>query len=211
MTMRKTFFLLALLLPLWCSASGASVRDAWLSMPDSLSPYLDKNLRQELVELHDLKVKAEVKNLLNGNSVMDSLTTDYLSVQLSPSATLQMQMLPTAGGDSMICLVRSYYGPAAESEVTLYHKDWTLVQTLNLTEGGVGAYVAKPDTMSSERFQTLTNYLSPLLVEAQLQPADATLLLRPSVPLASKIDRKAVEAIVTARKLKWTGREFSAR
>ena len=205
MTMRKTFFLLALLLPLWCSASGASVRDAWLSMPDSLSPYLDKNLRQELVELYDLKVKAEVKNLLNGNSVMDSLTTDYLSVKLSPSATLQMQMLPTAGGDSMICLVRSYYGPAAESEVTLYHKDWTLVQTVNLTEGGVGAYVAKPDTMSSERFQTL------MLVEAQLQPADATLLLRPSVPLASKVDRKAVEAIVMARKLKWTGREFSAR
>ena len=52
-------------------------------MPDSLLPYLNKNQRLELLELRDMKVKAEVKNLLNGNTVMDTLTTNYLSLTLS--------------------------------------------------------------------------------------------------------------------------------
>lgn len=86
--MKTKILLLVLVVMTVFGNAKASVREAWLMMPDSLLPYLNKNQRLELLELRDMKVKAEVKNLLNGNTVMDTLTTNYLSLTLSPSSSM---------------------------------------------------------------------------------------------------------------------------
>ena len=206
--MKTKILLLVLVVMTVFGNAKASVREAWLMMPDSLLPYLNKNQRLELLELRDMKVKAEVKNLLNGNTVMDTLTTNYLSLTLSPSSSMQMKVLPGADGDSVICVVRTFSGPAAESTVELYRSDWTLQRTLPLAQEGVDAFVSKPDTMNLTKFNELKAFLKPLLVAATLSPSEDSLSLEVSVPLASKADRKAVEAILLQRKVNWTGSMF---
>ncbi len=206
--MKTKILLLVLVVMTVFGNAKASVREAWLMMPDSLLPYLNKNQRLELLELRDMKVKAEVKNLLNGNTVMDTLTTNYLSLTLSPSSSMQMKVLPGADGDSVICVVRTFCGPAAESTVELYRSDWTLQRTLPLAQEGVDAFVSKPDTMNLTKFNELKAFLKPLLVAATLSPSEDSLSLEVSVPLASKADRKAVEAILLQRKVNWTGSMF---
>ena len=39
------------------------IRTVWMSIPSSAIPYLDKNQRQELLDLIDMQTKAEVTNL----------------------------------------------------------------------------------------------------------------------------------------------------
>ena len=60
------------------------MRDLWLSMPDSLCTCLDRNLRTELLDFVDMGVKAEVKNRMNGQSTMDTLTADYTETAARP-------------------------------------------------------------------------------------------------------------------------------
>ena len=81
--------LIMMLVMLSCMASQAkNIREIWLSMPDSLISYLDKNKRIEMVDYIDMKVRADVKNSLEGSSVMDTLTHDFLQVTLNEACTL---------------------------------------------------------------------------------------------------------------------------
>lgn len=65
------------------------------------------NLRLEFTEPQEMGVKAEVKNLLGETSVMDTLTADFAQLRTSKSATLQMKKLPSANGDSLLCVVKT--------------------------------------------------------------------------------------------------------
>ena len=72
-------------------SQAKDIREIWLSMPDSLISYLDKSKRIEMVDYIDMKVKADVKNALEGTSVMDTLTNEFLQVTLNEACTLQMR------------------------------------------------------------------------------------------------------------------------
>jgi hypothetical protein len=59
-----------------------SMKDLLVSMPDSVVPYLNHNLRLEFTELQEMGVKAEVKNLLGETSVMDTLRMTMITIMM---------------------------------------------------------------------------------------------------------------------------------
>lgn len=189
-----------------------SMKDLLVSMPDSLVPYLDQNLRQELPELQEMGVKAEVKNLLDENSVMDTLTADFLQLRLSKVTTLQMKKLPAAN-DSLICVVKTFAGPEKESQVMLFDQEWNAKDVQTLFDGKslqqlAGSLVQKPDTMSQERFVELKKMIEPQMVSALLLQHDNSIVVRLSLPLLSADDKKAVNVIKLQRKFNWDGKTF---
>ena len=70
------YILCACLMMASLGMEAKSMKDLLVSMPDSVVPYLNHNLRLEFTELQEMGVKAEVKNLLEEVSVMDTLTQD---------------------------------------------------------------------------------------------------------------------------------------
>lgn len=189
-----------------------SMKDLMVSMPDSLVPYLDQNLRQEMPELQEMGVKAEVKNLLDENSVMDTLTTDFLQLRLSKATTLQMKKLP-ASGDSLICVVKTFAGPEKESQVMLFDQNWNAKDVRGLFDGKsleqlAGSLVQKPDTMTEERFVELKKMIEPQMVSAILLQHENSIVVRLSLPLLSADDKKAVNVIKLQRKFNWNGKTF---
>ena len=85
------YILCACLMMASLGMEAKSMKDLLVSMPDSVVPYLNHNLRLEFTELQEMGVKAEVKNLLGETSVMDTLTADFAQLRTSKSATLQMK------------------------------------------------------------------------------------------------------------------------
>ena len=189
-----------------------SMKDLLVSMPDSLVPYLDRNLRLELPELQEMGVKAEVKNLLEENSVMDTLTADFLQLRLSKVAILQMKKLPT-GNDSLVCVVKTIAGPEKESQVMLFDQDWNSKDVQTLFDGKslqqlASTLVQKPDTMSEGRFTELQSMIEPQMVNALLMQHDNSIVVRLSLPLLSSEDKKAINVIKMQRKFNWNGKTF---
>lgn len=84
------YILCACLMMASLGMEAKSMKDLLVSMPDSVVPYLNHNLRLEFTELQEMGVKAEVKNLLGETSVMDTLTADFAQLRTSKNATLQM-------------------------------------------------------------------------------------------------------------------------
>lgn len=211
--MKKLIVLLVAFL-LSMSVSAKSLRDLWLSMPDSLLPTFNKNLRLEFVELKDLGVKPEVKNLLGDNCLIDTLSNDYLQMATSQQAVLQMKMLPMEVGDSILCVVKTFSAPEKESDVRFYDQSWHEITRKNFVsddawEGLTRYFKSKPDTMSNERYEEMFRMVEPVMVSANLSPDDETLTFSLSLPLVSKEEKEALNALIVQRKFKWDRERFN--
>ena len=169
-----------------------SLRDVWLSMPDGMIPYLNKNLRLEHLDFVDMGVKSEVNHQLNGVSVMDTLTADYTHITLSKSSSLELRLLPVNDSTKIICVVRTFKAPAEESEIRFYDTDWNLLtddyglekiknQDNTDTEFLLSSFVQRPDTLSTERFEELCKLIEPVMVSASFDVAEPVLTFRLSV------------------------------
>lgn len=196
-----------------------SLRDVWLSMPDGMIPYLNKNLRLEHLDFVDMGVKSEVNHQLNGVSVMDTLTADYTHITLSKSSSLELRLLPVNDSTKIICMVRTFKAPAEESEIRFYDTDWNLLtddyglekiknRDNTDTEFLLSSFVQRPDTLSTERFEELCKLIEPVMVSASFDVAEPVLTFRLSVPLAVPDDREQLKSILRPRRFKWDGKVF---
>lgn len=179
---------------------------AFVAMPDSLVPYLDRNLRQELVELCDMGVKSEVKNLLDGSTTVDTLTSRGMELRLNEVATMQIGLLPTSEkGDSLLCVVRTVWGPEPESTVELYDLRWHLRERIDID---TCLLAQRPDSMSEQRFVELSSMIEPRMVQATLDSQSGEIVLQQSLPLVSDDEKRQLKTILVQRKLKWNGMAF---
>ena len=200
--------LLGALLP--AGVSAQLMDEVFKAMPDTLLPYLNKEKRTELVDFYHIGVKAETKNKLDENTVLDTLTTGMASLRLSESSTLQLLMLPRQGGDTIVCAVKTFFGEAPESTVAFYTRDWQGVTADSvMSEIDARSLVARPDTMTVERYEALLKYIDPWMMEARVSEADLSLTWTLSLPMLSESEKKDLKDIILQRKLKWNGKRFN--
>lgn len=207
-----TVFMCAIALAM--CAHGKSLRTLWVSMPDSLAPSLDKNLRTELVELQEMGIKPEVNNLLGSTSVMDTITHDFLQVKLSALASLQMKLLPLSDGDSVLCVVNTVAAPEKESEVFFYDQQWNMLDVKRFFGGKSlseirESLIQRPDTMSEAKFSELKSMIEPRMLSATLFEQEKSIVFHLSLPLLSEKDKKLVSAIRVQRKFNWIKEIFN--
>lgn len=204
--MKKLFVFLWVVL-LVTSVQAKSLKDLWVSMPDSLLPTLDRNLRLELVELEEMGVKPNVKNLLGEECDMDTLTNDYLECTTSKAARLQMIYLPSSAGDSVLCVTKTFRAPSKESEIRFYDQGWRqlpISSYLAKDQYALGCYIKpKSDTMRVEEYEELKSKLEPVMYVTEYLPTAQAFRVQVSLPLLSNEDKMKVQSILMQRKFKW--------
>ena len=200
------FWLLLAVLP----AGAQTLREAWVAMPDSLLPYLDKSKRAQLLELNDDRMPAEADNKLQGTSRLDTLLQNFLQVSASESMVLQMKLLPCqpAEGqeaDSVLCMVQTLKGPCPESRVRLFSRSWELLSDTCYRDKKL---LVRPDTISVERFAELLESISLVVWKSELLPDADELVLTPSLPLLFVEEKEKMKPLLLQRNLKWNGKTF---
>lgn len=204
---RKTLFgLLTLLLCFAVEAQSKTARELWIAMPDSILPLLTSQQRADMVDADNLRLRVETTNVLGGKSQVDTLQADFLSARLSMASSLQLGVLPTHDGDSVVCLVHTYNGPKSESVVKLYSQSWQELQTLTFRRDD---FTQRPDTMSADRYEELLQTLDPYFFSAELSVVDASITVTPHAVALGADEEKAVEAVFLQRKYNWDGRKFN--
>ncbi|MGM9699998.1 MAG: DUF3256 family protein [Prevotella sp.] len=207
--MRKTLLTLALMVST-LAASAKSMKDLWISMPDSMIPYLTRDMRAELVNAEETK---EINNALGGKTRMDTLTHRYLRVTLTEASQIEMRLLPSTQGDSVLCVVQTYKGSLPESVVNLYTQEWEKMDTKQLFDGQSAKCVAqtlveRPDTMTAQQFEELQLLLDPMLIQMALSIDSDEIVFTASAPMLDKKDQMQVNAILMQRKFKWADNSF---
>ncbi len=192
-----------------------SMHALWVMMPDSILPYLSKDQRKEMIERADQGSRPFVNNLFKVNSVIDSVTNRYLSATISESLRIQLRLLPSTQGDSLLCMVRTFLAPEAESELHFYTRQWTEVLIKHCFERGrslqelAPSLIVKPDSMSESRFAELKQLIDPIMVSASLSPENDSVDVSLSLPLLTEDERKQINTIILQRKFNWNGATFN--
>ena len=182
------------------------VRKMWVNMPTSIAGSLEKSTRQELLDLKEMKKKAVISGPLGEECSIDTLTADYLSARLSDVSTLQMKMLPTSSGDSLLCLVQTYAGPLPESSISFYTPDW---KALPMPSMHLDVDLQRPDTMTQDDFSKLQALFDPKLISFTLSPSNKDLVVALSPVIISEEEKAHVKALILQRKLNWNGKTFN--
>ena len=182
------------------------VRKMWVNMPTSIVGSLEKSTRQELLDLKEMKKKAVISGPLGEECSIDTLTADYLSARLSDVSTLQMKMLPTSSGDSLLCLVQTYAGPLPESSISFYTSDW---KALPMPSMHLDVDLQRPDTMTQDDFSKLQALFDPKLISFTLSPSNKDLVVALSPVIISEEEKAHVKALTLQRKLNWNGKTFN--
>lgn len=106
-----------------------SLRELYVSMPDSLSPILSSVNRADFGDFLDSKMKAVVKNQLDSTSEMKQMSDRHLLLETTSASRLEMVLLPTSDSTKVICAISTYKGPAEDSEIRFYSTDWKRLPT----------------------------------------------------------------------------------
>lgn len=207
--MRRTVISLILMLVFSVETSlGKTMREVWIDMPDSITMYLTKSMRTELADYVDMKVSAATKNAIGDTVRIDTLTSDYIAVTLSESSKLEMKLLPK-NGSNIICMVRTYYGTAAESIISFWQLDWQQLPDISMPALENIELIKKPDSLSVTEFNKIKAMISPKMIEMRLSPDDNSLLLSYSLPDVNKEDSELIKSILVQKKINWNGEIFN--
>lgn len=205
----KKLFLLILILATSMDLSSKSMTELWQSIPDSIIPYIERSQRQEMTDFIAMGANAKVRHALQGESKMDTITSDYIHLTLNESMQMELKRLPHEGGDSILCLVKTWGGPCQESEVYFYSQDWQPLAITNpLARYRENPLLSRPDTMSPEKFEELSHKVGFVLAAASLSATDNSLSVYQSVPLLSAEDNQKIKTMLTPVSLKWDGQDF---
>ena len=203
--MRKLLFGLCLAaMPITMMAQ--QVCKMWVSMPASVAGALEKSGRQELLDLKQMKKTAAIAGPLGEKCSIDTLTADFLSVRMNDVYTLQMKMLPTSSGDSLLCLVQTYAGPQPESRIAFYSPDW---KALSMPQMHLDVDLQRPDTMSEGDFNKLQALFDPKLISFSLSPSNAELVVALSPAVISEEEKANIKLLKLQNKLNWNGKTFN--
>ena len=209
--MRK-LLVLSLLTLCTLTVDAKSMVDIWKAIPDSLMPYVDRKHRTEMVEFIRIGLKGDVDNLLGSKSTMDSLTSNFIQVRASEAMMMQIKRLPRQGSDSILCVVRTWFGPVKSSRIQLYTENWKPIEQDALGNRSLDSmlpmFISRPEGMSEEIFNELKISFDFLLPYASLVSYADDLQLSVSNPLPSQernIDFERVKKLII---LKWDGNIF---
>lgn len=111
-----------------------NMRELWIGMPDSLTIYLDEDIRTKMADIALIDKSMATENRFNGLSYIDSISDAYLSVIMSEAHRLEMKTLVSPKGDSCIVMLSTYNGDMLyETEASVYDLNWNKIGTCLLS------------------------------------------------------------------------------
>ena len=207
--MKRTAIAILVVVMAFPAMAQRTMRDFIITMPDSLVEYLNKTKRTEMVDFYDMGVKAETFNLLQGSTVLDSLTNTFADISVNKSQRMQLALLPLHEADTLICMVHSFLGEAPESEVHFFNTQWMPMPSKDfLDEVTSSQLMQRPDTMDVERYDELVRFFDPVMIAAVLTP-DSNLIFQLSTPMVTTEEKKQLDAIMLQKKFKWNRQRFN--
>lgn len=190
------------------NASAQSVADLWISMPDDIVPYLTVNQKKEMIECDRIGVDSSVKNKLEGNTAIDTLSESYGKFLVSNSRSLQLVKLPT-DNDSILMVIDTHLGPKAHSEASFYTLNWDkLSEEGRIPEFALSDFAVRPDTMSVEDYDCLISSVVPLFFQYDYDKTTETLIVSPQMAIITLDEKKRFEGLVSKQKLIWGNKMF---
>lgn len=210
--------LLAFIIFLFCGSVSAmaqqTIKEIIGNMPESVIPYINDDQRAELQKFTGEKDTVKIKNVFNGTTSIDTISSNYAKISMNKVADMQLILLPTSDSTQIICAIKTVNSPIKDSSIRFYSTDWQPINsTFGLpenpdTDSLMNMFVQKPDTITEENFTKLRNYIEPVIVYADFKSQNNIITFNLSLPFIPKDKINELKAITKKISFKWNGQFF---
>jgi hypothetical protein len=198
---KLTLLLIACLLSL--SLPAQTTKEAFVSLPESLSVDLDAHSRTDLIDLYHAGQPALVANSFGDTLVLEQLTPEYLRLATG-KGSLQLIVLKMINESPLYCLIHTVCGPVCDSRIEFYSPSWNRLSTENfITQASIDFFIADRSDFPS---------LNIVLMQWAYDPETATLQQIYNTPdYVNSDDRKNIQPYIKTRvkNYYWTGMRFT--
>ena len=202
--MKKVLFIFVLSV-LSSAVQAQNIRALFMSAPEEVLPLLPENSRADCLDYIDAGMEAVVSNRLDGTSRLVTLTDDCLLLQTTASSSMQIKLLPSSDGGTIVCVVKSVKAESENSHMAFYDACWN--------ELPAERYFDSPEItdffVSEESAGNYADKCDMYLVKYTMSVENATLVAEYTMPSYMDVDdRKLVSPFLKSVVYRWNGQRF---
>lgn len=211
--MKNLIFTIMICLTSIHALAHTNVCDLWANMPDSIIPYFNSGIRNEMLDMYKSKNNTKSKNLLNGSCWIDSISDNLMNLHINESTQLQIATYQCADSAQIICMIKTYNISAPESEITFYSLEWSKISNrLETTETGntnqiIRTFTQHPNTMEEQKYNEIIKCIEPIMFTATINK-NLEIEIAIAGTFLTKQEYDDFETIKKKKCFKWNGEIF---
>ncbi|BAG83417.1 MAG: hypothetical protein Pg6B_06880 [Candidatus Azobacteroides pseudotrichonymphae] len=109
------------------SLHSETVKDVFLSMPESMLLSLNSSNRKDLVDLYDAHTQSVILNAFKDTVILENLTKNYLLLKMN-NYSLQLIVLPMINDSKLYCIIHTICNSVCDSRIEFYSISWKQLQ-----------------------------------------------------------------------------------
>lgn len=167
------------------TANAQTMKELFVSMPDTLSLVLTKNNRADCVDFIASKMEAKVTNRFDNTSEVTVLTDDYLKADITECSSWEMRRLPVNDSIYVICMITTVSGPVKDSNVCFYSTNWEELPKSQYIESFPVAddfFIASQNIEEADSIKELRKKSYITFIQASLSEKDTSLSFTYTTP-----------------------------
>lgn len=201
----RTIILIMLAMSGLSAFSQTKAKDVFAAAPDSIFPLLTTNNRLDCIDLIENNMKATVKNKLEQKAEMTALTDSYLQIKPSERSVVEIKML----NDSVFCLINTCLGPAPDSRISFFTRDWKPYETTFPMPHATDFWTSVPDSIARDADFAQRSLEDLLLIQISADKESTELTLTIQTSELSGKEKEIAQKYVKPLRYKWNGKDFT--
>ena len=158
--MKKIFLSLGFILFTSVCLNAQTIQSVFKTIPDDILLGLEAEEKSALLSDSKDSVIVSTENEIYPNIRRIGFSSDFISLQTSDSAFLQIKLLPLVNDSKIICVVNTVCGRICDSQIRFYTPDWKPIPTADLfPQMDINSFLKSDVNTNDEDF---VNAISPL-------------------------------------------------
>lgn len=154
-----------------------TIKDFFISEPNDIFIILDKNTRLDLLDYYDGGRIVSTQNALGEDTQLIDVSNNYLSIQLSESSTVEMQLIFPSKNDTVIVVNQIIYTPVPDSKLMFFNKNWERLNNKNfIKEPTIESFIDIPSS-SDKKEKDILNMIEFPLISYSINPQKNTIVV----------------------------------
>lgn len=212
MKILRTLTLTAALAAVAAGAAAQSPLTAakvFVEAPRQIFPLLDRNARLDMIDYFENGMANTTSNAMQGQSAVTAVSPMSLSLKMTDSSSYEIDLLPTAKGDTLVMLISTVATPAPDSKVSIRTTDWrTDLTAAAFTRPTLDQWLTDKGRDNKGEVEAFVPFL---LISYSYDPESAVLKLTNNTRqfLSSDIYEIVAPYLLGEKSYKWNGKKFT--
>ena len=213
--MKKLLFPILIFLSACMTYANTNIADIIKNMPKEFLPYINDNMRAELVNSIKNGDTINISSMLEETIAIDSISADFIRMRATKTTTIQLRLLDVSDSTTIICMVKTFEVPICESKISFFSTSWSLLSedyglpTFNDNTTTLDSLTFKPEDMNEDKYKEIRMCIEPVVTHADISSADKTITFGLGIPpIVTSEEKRDIKRILRQKTFKWEGGIF---